>query len=56
MSKDTKVREGLVIKPFEARIASNELKARVIFFQKYLKQKSNKPKFTMRRISKNITH
>lgn len=45
MNSDIIVRESLVVRPFEARTVSNELKARVLHFQKLLsKQKRIKTK------------
>lgn len=41
MDRNQILREGLVIKPFEARTISKELKLRVEYFQKLLKQKNN---------------
>lgn len=46
------IRQGLVIKPFEARLASEELKARVKFFQKILNQSRNKSKLRICKINK----
>lgn len=39
MNKDSIINEGLVKRPFEATIISDELRARVQYFQKLLNQK-----------------
>lgn len=37
-------REGQVTRPFEARLISNELRVRVLYFQKLLREKSLRTK------------
>lgn len=44
MDKETIIREGLVGKPFEARVIDEQLRARVLYFKQVLAQK-NKSKF-----------
>lgn len=38
MNKEIIISEGLIIKPFEARVADDKLRAKVQYFQKLLKQ------------------
>lgn len=51
MNREIILKEGQVKRPFEARIISNELRARVEFFRNLLKNKNLKP-----RLSRKIKH
>lgn len=56
MNPQTKISEGLVTRPFEARLISDELRAKVIYFQKYLNLKRNKAKIAVGKIAKSKNH
>lgn len=56
MNTETIIRQGLVTRPFEARLASEELRAKVKYFQKILSLKHNKSKPKIGRITKKINH
>lgn len=55
MNKEIIIREGLVTRPFEAKLISDELRARVKYFQKLLSQKRNN-KSKISKITKKIVH
>lgn len=54
MNSETILREGIVIKPFEARLADEELRAKVRFFKKLLAQKSKQKSIGHIKIKLNV--
>lgn len=54
MNNEVTIKQNIVQRPFEARLISDELRARVIYFQKLLNKKRSKS--TVEKINKNKNH
>lgn len=50
MNKENIIREGIITRPFEVRAVSDELRARVLYFQNLLQEKRIKNQSKNRKI------